>query len=561
MIPDKENKGSPGPCHSRHNSLLPVLEDLTNKFRCQIPHQGIVQPSAGHLFTEFYISTMPDTEDFEHDEEILGAESREEYYLSESDTGFSDDEISVDVSGDGPGLASHNAKTSIDERDGKLREPPTIFLAQKALEDLRELLHPRRKKGPGHYDPNLNLFVRTRMEGMQSLLNFYTNPQSLTYEKWGVSAHHAAISLGRGKHCARQLCLLVRQFIKDRTVLPINPYGQWNESLLADEDLANEINIYLQSLGSGISGQKLVDFVNGDAALRARHGIDTKISVRTAERYLNALGYRYRGPLKGQYVDGHECADVVRYRQEIFLPQWRNVSERTTNWVDGDLPEFGPRLPGCKVVCWFHDESVFYAHDRRKSTWVHKDAHAKPYAKGDGASLMVSDFVSADFGWLRSPDEKRSARKIFKPGKNRDGYFSSDDVKAQVEEAMDILTEYYPEYEHVFFFDNAPTHLKRPDDALSARHMPKGTSKLGTNWGVEISKRDSVTGKIIHKPDGKPEKVKIRMRDAQFEDGTPQSLYYPPGHEREGVFKGMAIILEERGYTVLIYLFIIVIHA
>ena len=70
---------------------LPVLEDLTNKFRCQIPHQGIVQPSAsvGHLFMEFYISTTPDTEDFksEHDEEIPGAESQEEY-LSNSDTNF-----------------------------------------------------------------------------------------------------------------------------------------------------------------------------------------------------------------------------------------------------------------------------------------------------------------------------------------------------------------------------------------------------------------------------------------------------------------------------------------
>jgi len=123
-------------------------------------------------------------------------------------------------------------------------------------------------------------------------------------------------------------------------------------------------------------------------------------------------------------------------------------------------------------------------------------------------------------------------------------------VKAQVEEAMDILTKFYPEYDHVFFFDNAPTHLKQPDDALSAQHMPKGTSKSGTNWGVEISNRDSVTGKIVYKPDGKPEKVKIRMRDAQFKDGTPQSLYYPPGHEREGVFKGMVVILEECGYTV-----------
>ena len=40
------------------------------------------------------------------------------------------------------------------------------------------------------------------------------------------------------------------------------------------------------------------------------------------------------------------------------------------------------------------------------------------------------------------------------------------------------------------------------------------------------------------------------MGDAKFADGTPQSLYYAEDHKNlQGVFKGMAVILEERGYT------------
>ncbi|KAF9479060.1 hypothetical protein BDN70DRAFT_859047 [Pholiota conissans] len=381
------------------------------------------------------------------------------------------------------------------------------------------------------------------------MLCFYTNPQSEDYCKWGASAYRTAISVDKGRHCARLLCDLVRQFILDRTILPVNPYGDWNESMLVDEDLANEINIYLQSLGPEISGGKLMEFINDDEALRARHGIDKKITLRTAQRYLNALSYRFRAPLKGQYVDGHEREDVVFYREQTFLPQWRQLSERMFNWAEGDLPEFGPHPSGRRVIAWFHDESVFYAHDRRKKGWYHKDAPAKPYAKGEGASLMIADFVSADFGWLRSPDGKQSARRMMKPGKNRDGYFSSDDILRQARDAMMILKQYYPEYDHILIYDNASTHLKRPDDSLSARKMPKGPSKRDTTWGVEINARDKVTNEIIYQRNGKPAKTKIPMGDALFLDGTPQPLYFPEGHERAGAFKGMQIILEERGFT------------
>ena len=56
------------------------------------------------------------------------------------------------------------------------------------------------------------------------------------------------------------------------------------------------------------------------------------------------------------------------------------------------------------------------------------------------------------------------------------------------------------------------------------------------------------TGKIEYQLDGKPMKIKIRMADAHFADETPQPLYFLEGHECAGIFKGMAVILQERGF-------------
>ena len=61
------------------------------------------------------------------------------------------------------------------------------------------------------------------------------------------------------------------------------------------------------------------------------------------------------------------------------------------------------------TVVWFHDESTFHANDCWLSCWVHKDETVKLYAKGEGASQMVADLVSADYGWLHSPDGKEEA--------------------------------------------------------------------------------------------------------------------------------------------------------
>ena len=367
----------------------------------------------------------------------------------------------------------------------------------------------------------------------------------------GASACQTAIGLGRGKHCARRLCELNHGYLADQKVLPINLYGDWNESLLVEDNIVNEINIYLLSLGNDITASKLEKFLHRPE-IKDKYGIECDISNKMACRYLQALGYRYQSTPKGQYVDGHEREDVVTYHKEIFLPKWKEFMDRMTTW-DRDLKEILPS-GGKRVIVWFHDELVFYAHDRRKKGWYHKDASAKPYAKGEGVSLMVADFVSADFGWLTSPDGNQSARRLFRPGSNRDGYFTNDEIIEQVDEAINILNEYYPnsDFDHVFIYDNATTHLKRADDALSARKMPKNTPKPGKNWGIEVSKRDPVTGKLVYRPDRSVDKIKILMHDGRFENGQPQPLYFPMDHADKnfrGIFKGMAVILEERGFN------------
>jgi hypothetical protein len=74
--------------------------------------------------------------------------------------------------------------------------------------------------------------------------------------------------------------------------------------------------------------------------------------------------------------------------------------------------------------------------------------------------------------------------------------------------------------------------------------MPKG---INANFGVEVNVVDGA-GKPVHKEDGKILKRKINMGDGTFE-GHSQPLYFPMDHEHAGLFKGMAIILEERGFT------------
>ncbi|KII87524.1 hypothetical protein PLICRDRAFT_112639 [Plicaturopsis crispa FD-325 SS-3] len=428
---------------------------------------------------------------------------------------------------------------------GSDRVPPTEVAAAAALADIREILRPHRNKGRGYKDPGISLWTRERFEEIRTFLTHYTSPNSPSKGAWIAASLVTANGVSKSGWHARQLRSWARAFIGDRSDIPTNPYGSWNISWLDENDLSEEIQLHLQSIGKYVRAMDMVHYLDRPE-VKERLRMKKTISLATAKRWMKKVGYRWTKNFKGQYVDGHERDDVVFYRQNVFLPKWVDVEARTRRWTETNQEIAGPRQ-GCRpLVVWFHDESTFYANDRRTAQWVHKDATPVPYAKGEGASLMVADFVSADYGWLRSRDETEATRVLFKAGKNREGYFTSDDILAQAEKAMDILSNSYPDEDHVLVFDNATTHLKRADDALSARKMPKYTPKVGTNWGVEVTVKDT-NGQIVYGADGKPSKTKVRMADGKFADGSPQAFYFPLDHPRAGVFKGMATILEERG--------------
>ncbi len=441
-----------------------------------------------------------------------------------------------------------DAETSGTANTGVYVFPPSTAEADAALGSLDLILKPKRKKGPGYVDPNLDTFTRQRLELMQMFLWAYTDKKLPIYGQpgaWTAASKQVAHNLRRDAWLARKLREWTRAFILDHEDLPVNCYGEWNVSMLEDEELAGEIHLHLQGVGKYVKAMDIVRFLDTPEMLKC---LDRKgpITERTAQRWMHTMGYRWTKDPKGQYVDGHERKDVVAYRQKEFLPKFKEIEKRMRDWAANNEEIVNTaQSAGRRIVVWFHDESTFYANDRRLSRWVHADETAKPQPKGEGASLMIADFVSADFGWLRSPDGKESSRWLFKAEKNREGYFTNEEIKKHATMAMDILTKHYPDEEHVLIFDNAPTHLKRPDGALSARKMVKNTPKEGNNWGVEVNVLEN--GKQVYNSDGKPAKKTIKMGPGTMPDGSLQDFYFPEGHPRAGVFKGMSVILAERG--------------
>jgi transposase len=453
----------------------------------------------------------------------------------DEDSDDDDDDLDAQSDQDGEGQAQD------DERD-KRWLPPTITVAKDAHSLIRNIIRPPRNTGKGYKDPKIDLLLRSRLEAMMRFLWAYTNPTSKVYNKWTAASLETAAAMERGPWFARRLREWSNGIIADSTSLPFNIYGTWNKSRLNDEDLQQEILTHLQGIGKYICAEDVSRYMER-SEVKKKYGMKKGITVRTARNWLSKLGYRWTLEPSGQYVDGHEREDVVGYRQNVFLPRWKALEHSLRIWtLDGKEEETtggGSAHPvNRKTVVWFHDESTFFANDRRRKRWCHVTETAVPKAKGEGASLMAAHFVSADYGWLQSPDGQETARVLFKAGKAREGYFTNENVLEQAQCAMEIATKYYPADNHVFVFDNATTHLKRPATAISARKMTKNPSKT---FGCEVTVFEN--GRIRYKTDGKPEKKKLPMDSGTYADGSVHEFY------QNGVFIGMAKILEQRGLT------------
>ncbi|KAI0265291.1 hypothetical protein BC834DRAFT_808271, partial [Gloeopeniophorella convolvens] len=303
--------------------------------------------------------------------------------------------------------------------------------------------------------------------------------------------------------------------------------------VLDDEDIVREIQLQLMERtksGAYLKSLDVVDIVSSpelQEMLKEKGVCTPSISERTARRWLAKLNWRFQKKANGMYIDGHERKDVVEYRQ-AFVKRWEGYEARFHKW-DNDGNELRPRgfpVPGghFRLILVTHDESTFFQNDQRKTAWGHKDDKPTPKAKGEGQTIMVSDFLTSEWGCLRDGDD--DAQVIFKAGKTREGWFGTRELLAQVDRAIDVFEQKMNgTAQGLFMFDNAPSHRKRAPDAISAVHMCKGPK---SDWQ--------------HEP-GTP-----RMRDATLPDGlTSQPLYFPHDHPKmAGWFKGMEQLIRER---------------
>ena len=74
----------------------------------------------------------------------------------------------------------------------------------------------------------------------------------------------------------------------------------------------------------------------------------------------------------GVYIDGHERADVVKCRQEEFIPRWISYERRLLRFQEDGSHELPSILqPGEKPFIFItHIESTFLSNDGKQRMWI-----------------------------------------------------------------------------------------------------------------------------------------------------------------------------------------------
>ena len=123
------------------------------------------------------------------------------------------------------------------------------------------------------------------------------------------------------------------------------------------------------------------------------------------------LGFQPLQHSKGLYVDGHERADVVKYRETFLqkLEELENIHSPPPS-VEDPVPFIPSRTsegtaPLKHLVIIHHDKSTFHANDDQMRMWGEPDTHMiRP--KSREAGLMISDFIEEFVVFLRLSDEQ-----------------------------------------------------------------------------------------------------------------------------------------------------------
>ena len=179
---------------------------------------------------------------------------------------------------------------------------------------------------------------------------------------------------GEGVHFARRIRVLAHHYQHFEQLPEEKRGGDRGNSLLHNEQVQIASRTYLSSIEKGEVTPKLFRRALNEQILpMLGYQLKKGLSERTARRWLVKLGWRRTKLKKGVYMDGHERPDVVKYRQDDFLPKMASYERFMVQWIMEDTqtvrkdPELGPGEK--RIIPLFQDESSLHAGEYKTNVW------------------------------------------------------------------------------------------------------------------------------------------------------------------------------------------------
>ena len=192
---------------------------------------------------------------------------------------------------------------------------------------------------------------------------------------------------------------------------------------------------------------------------------------------MEILGFENRRLTKSYYTDGHEREDIVKYRDEYFLPRMAELTKRSVTYVtveDELIAEIPINSNGEKVVVIItHDEMTVYSNECKSCVWM-ENGKQKMVKKTKGKSIMVSGFCCDCHGFFSGEVDGvyLKSYEFFEAGKGRDGWYNNDDLVKFLIKIAPLIRSKHPDMDIVLAFDNSMSHHKKAPNALDATALP-----------------------------------------------------------------------------------------
>ncbi|KAF8981566.1 hypothetical protein BDQ17DRAFT_1438365 [Cyathus striatus] len=196
-------------------------------------------------------------------------------------TGWESEE-SLAPSDTGPVLISDNeeisAQNSGGRKCGQFVFPLTVEEAHQVYLDIGQILKPRQADNKGFTDPNLDCIKQKLYPGSRKW-----QEASLESAKYFEGTAYLAMNLQRWTH----------EFVNNPEFVPEHcQQGKKGQSAIDDEDFAQELHLYLQSVGEYCNLDDIIKYVTQPDVLE-RLGQKKTISKDTASRWMKKIGYRW----------------------------------------------------------------------------------------------------------------------------------------------------------------------------------------------------------------------------------------------------------------------------